>query len=94
MFGKFKKHRKIFIPSLIVILLTGILSYTGCDFAYGLNWYVAGYSGAAVTTSEATALAEFADAIDGITSTYADELYTLSASTVSAAELKNEIDAS
>jgi len=75
---------------LALLIISGIF-IAAAPFA--VKYWVGNYSGAEVTASEATAIAEWGDAADGLTSTQADKLFELSATAVSLAEL-NTLDAS
>lgn len=87
--------KKIILP-LIIVVTFGLFvtaSFYACNNAYALNWYIAGWHNAPITTSEAEALDVLADAIDGITPAKADEIYALSASATGIHEI-NSLDAS
>jgi len=75
---------------LALLIISGIF-IAAAPFA--VKYWVGNYSGAEVTASEATAIAAWGDAADGVTSTQADKLFELSSTGVLLQEL-NRLDLS
>ena len=76
----FKNHKKAII-SLFVVGVFIVYAWAATKY------WIANYYDAEVTASEATAVAELADAIDGITTAQSDQLLVLSSSSTTASEV-------